>query len=132
MRRLYRLFAAMVRRTGPVRTHPMKTRIAFISRMSFAGISLGATRARVGLIATRRIDSPRFAKVERYGPRSFGHYLDVRTEFELDEELQGWLEEAAAVGRQEHLRGSASGRGVGGAPARALATARDRPAPGRR
>jgi hypothetical protein len=40
--------------------------------------------------------------VERYGPRSYGHCLDVRSVDELDDQVQAWLNEAAAIGRQEH------------------------------
>jgi hypothetical protein len=80
-------------------------------------------RGRTRFIATRRITSPRFRKVERYGPRSVGHYLSIRSPEELDDELRAWLKEAAAVGRQEHLGtvtpgdgGGPGGRGHAGTP----------------
>jgi Domain of unknown function (DUF5655) len=115
---LYRGFARMVRETGPVRVHPVKTRIAFISRMSFAGAVLRNDRLDVHFILARALRSSRFRSVERYGPRDVGHYLSIRSPDELDDELRGWLEEAAAVGRQEHLAtgGGAGGRGRGGTP----------------
>jgi hypothetical protein len=85
---LYRRFARMLRGFGPVRTHPAKTRIAFISRMSFAGAVLRRDRLDVHFILARRIRSERFRKVERYGPRSVGHYLSIRSPEQLDEELR--------------------------------------------
>jgi Domain of unknown function (DUF5655) len=117
---LYREFARMVRGTGPLRVHPVKTRIAFISRMTFAGAVLRKDRLDVHFILARRLRSRRFRTVERYGPRSVGHYLSIRSLDELDDELRGWLEEAAAVGRQEHLAGMQSGatRSAGGSRSR--------------
>jgi uncharacterized protein DUF5655 len=102
--RLYRRFAGMLRRTGTVRAHAQKTRIAFISRMSFAGCTFLKGRLRISFILRRPLDDPRIDRVEQFGPRTFGHWMDVRVLEDLDDEVQGWIDEAASVGRQEHLR----------------------------
>jgi hypothetical protein len=98
---IYRGFEAMVRDIGPIIVAPVKTRIAFIGRMRFGGCRL-QQRAVVGaFILRRRIDSPRFDRVEQYGPRSFGFFLKLRTPDDIDPELRAWFEEAYLVGQQE-------------------------------
>jgi Domain of unknown function (DUF5655) len=98
---IYRRFEAMVRDIGPITVAPVKTRIAFIGRMRFGGCRLQQRAVVAAFILRRRIDSPRFDRVERYGPRSFGYYLKLRHPDDVDEELRGWFEEAYLVGQQE-------------------------------
>jgi hypothetical protein len=98
---LFRAFEARVRACGPVRLHPVKTRVGFITRMSFAGASLFQRWIEVGLILPYRSDDPRFHKVQTFGARSHGHWLRVRTLEELDDQLDGWLHDAYRVGLQE-------------------------------
>lgn len=99
---VYRRFEAMVRDIGPITVAPVKTRIAFIGRMRFGGCRLQQRAVAAAFILRRRIESPRFDRVERYGPRSFGYYLKLRTPDDVDAELRRWFDEAYLVGQQEH------------------------------
>ena len=85
---IYRRFEAMVRDIGPITVAPVKTRIAFIGRMRFGGCRLQQRAVVAGFILRRRVDSPRFSRVERYGRRSFGHYVKLRSPEDVDEELR--------------------------------------------
>jgi hypothetical protein len=98
---VYRRFEAMVRDIGPITVAPVKTRIAFIGRMRFGGCRLQQRAVAAAFILRRRIESPRFDRVEGYGPRSFGYYLKLKTPDDVDAELRGWFEEAYLVGQQE-------------------------------
>ena len=60
----------------------------------------------------RRIDNPRFEKVELIPPRNFVYSFHVRSPEDLDEEVRAWLAEAYRVGIQEHLAAPAKGEGV--------------------
>jgi hypothetical protein len=102
VRRLYRVFERMMLATGPgIEVVPVKTRIAFMVRMRFAGCTLQQRGLRVGLIMPRRVDSPRIAHHETYGrPTPIGHYLIVREPHEVDDELAGWAAEAYELGCQ--------------------------------
>jgi hypothetical protein len=51
---------------------------------------------------SRKLDSPRIAKVNQYG-RWFDHTFRVASPEELDDEVLGWLREAYKVGKQQHL-----------------------------
>ena len=98
---LYDAFLAFVRRLGPVTVNVNKTRISFQTRVRFAGVA-GVVRDGwiCGFWLKRRIDSPRFARVEHLPPSDFVYRFVLRDASELDEEAAGWLAEAYEVGLQ--------------------------------
>jgi uncharacterized protein DUF5655 len=96
---LYRRFARMVRELGPgVKPVSVKTGIGFMVRVRFAGVALQKGGLRVSFWLKRRIDSPRFARIELIPPRNFVYSFHVRSPEDLDEEVRGWLREAYRVG----------------------------------
>jgi hypothetical protein len=100
-RALYRAFLDFVGRCGPVSVNINKTRISLQGRVRFAGVQ---RVTRDGLVCTfwlkRRIDSPRFLKVDVY-PRSDHVYSFRLTDAaQLDDELGGWIVESYEVGMQ--------------------------------
>lgn len=101
--RAYRKLVQSARRNGPVTVLPEKTRIAFQVRMSFAAFSLRRHWLDGHVVLARRLDSPRFKKVYEVSPRNQVHEFRLRSAREVDAEVAGWLREAYAVGRQEHL-----------------------------
>jgi len=104
LRGLFDQFVAMIRTSGPVRIHAARTRIGFITRMTFAAAMPARDRLRCHLILSRKVDGPRFTKIETYSPRCFGHCFDVRCEADLDDELRALVAESYQVGMQAHLR----------------------------
>lgn len=76
---LCRRLEQLVLSTGPgIEVVPVKTRIAFMVRMRFAGCVLQQRAIRVGLILPRWIDSSRIVRHETYGrPAPGGHYIKV-------------------------------------------------------
>jgi Domain of unknown function (DUF5655) len=95
---------AVVEQLGPVTVLPEKTRIALQVRMSFAAFMPRRHWLTGHLVLARRIDSPRFCKVETYSPRNVLHAFRLAAPDEVDAEFAGWLAEAYRVGAQEHLR----------------------------
>jgi len=55
------------------------------------------------LVLARRVDSPRFRRIEVYSPRNALHAFRLGSPDEVDAELVGWLAEAYRVGEQRHL-----------------------------
>ena len=100
---LFQEFARLVRRCGPVRVVPEKTRIAFQVRMSFAAVSLRQDRIVGHIVLARRLENPRFTKIEYISPRNHVHSFCFRSLHELDHELLTWVREAYRVGQQRHL-----------------------------
>jgi hypothetical protein len=104
LRRLYDALVALVGEFGPFEQVPTKTRVAFMVRVRFAAVN---RVRRDGLVChlwlKRRIESPRFMKVELLERSDWIHHFVLRSEAELDDELRGWMREANDVGRQAHL-----------------------------
>lgn len=96
-------FIELVERCGPAALAPTKTRIGFKVRMAFAAVSLRRDRLDAHVILARRLEDPRFVEIVSFGPRSHQHRFRIASTAELDDQLLGWLREAYAVGRQEHL-----------------------------
>jgi hypothetical protein len=97
-----------VRRTveafGPVTLVPYRDRVAFMVRVRFAGVRPRQRWVDVDFWLTRRAQSPRLRKVETLSPYTHVHSVRISSPADVDSQLTGWLREAYAVGRQEHLR----------------------------
>ena len=101
---LYKRFVALARRCGPVRIAPAKTRIGFQVRMIFAAVNrLNDRGLDAHIVLTRRVESPRFRRIDTLTPRCHVHHFRVESLSELDDEVESWLQEAYRVGTQEHL-----------------------------
>ena len=94
----YRRFAAMVRELGPITVEPLKTRIGFKARSTFAGATFTRTTLRAGFVLARRLDDPRL-RVDSYGGRHV-HTLEVTDPTELTDDLRDWLAEAYWLGSE--------------------------------
>lgn len=101
--RLYEAFQAAVEQCGDFRIHPQKTRIAFITTMTFAGARLARQWIDVSFIAATWWDDDRVRKLELFGPTSFGHTIRVSRFDELDQSLRARLCDAWRRGNQETL-----------------------------
>jgi len=102
VRSIFDAFAAMVADFGPVTVVPEKTRIAFQLRMSFAQLTLRRDWVTGHLVLARRAEEVLFTRVETISPRNHVHHFRLDSVDEV-EPLRPFAEEAAAVGRQEHL-----------------------------
>lgn len=104
IRRLFDAVRAEIRRIGPVRVLPEKTRIAFQVRMSFAQVTPRRRWLDGHLVLARRVESPRFRKVETYSPRNHLHVFRLYDVADIDDQFRAWLAEAYRVGEQRHLQ----------------------------
>ncbi|MCA1583067.1 MAG: DUF5655 domain-containing protein [Acidobacteria bacterium] len=98
---LFQSLEKLVRRCGPVTVLPEKTRIAFQARVSFLAVSPRQMHLIGHFVFARRVPNPRFQKIDTISPRNVVHHFCLERPDELDEEFQGWIREAYAVGRQE-------------------------------
>jgi len=104
VRQAFDAVLAAVEPVGPVTVLPERTRIALHVRMSFAAFVARKHWLDGHVVLSRRLDSPRFTRVEVYSPRNVLHAFRLHGPDDVDAELRSWLSEAYAVGRQEHLR----------------------------
>jgi len=103
VRELYELVARAVRSIGPVRILPEKTRIAFQVRMSFAQVTPRRRWLDGHVVLARRLEHPRFRKIESFSPRNHVHVFRLERPSDIDETFVAWMREAYAVGEQRHL-----------------------------
>jgi hypothetical protein len=103
VRALFDRVAAEIARLGPATVLPEKTRIAFQVRMSFAAVTARRHWLDGHVIFARRLEHPRFRRVETYSPRNHLHAFRIERPEDVDAELVAWLREAYAVGEQRHL-----------------------------
>ena len=103
MRETFDRLLAAVREFGPVTVLPERTRIALHVRMSFAALFPRQRWLDAHVVLARRLESPRFRRVDIYSPRNVVHLFRLASPAEVDDEVRRWLAEAYAVGEQRHL-----------------------------
>jgi len=105
-RRLYDRFQRMIAKCGEYHVAPALTRIAFLARVRFAGITGISEKGMTCTFAMPYpLSSPRFVKVEEVVPGWWMHRLRINEASQLDEEVQAWLRESyRLMGMQERLR----------------------------
>jgi len=105
-RQLYQRFERMIANCGEYHISPAKTRIAFLARVRFAGITRVSEDA---ITCSFALPSPlrshRFIAVEEVAPGWWSHRLRVTDPRQLDKQLQGWLRRSyRLMGMQGRLR----------------------------
>lgn len=97
--------AASPERAGapPLRVHPQRSRVAFITRMTFAGLAPGRSWADLSLILPTPVENARIDRIDVYGPTSFGHRVRLRDRDEIDDDVRAWLAAALRRGDQTTL-----------------------------
>jgi hypothetical protein len=103
IRALFDRFRDMVEACGPVRLQPYRDHVAFMVRVRFAGATPRARWLDLGFWLTRRVESPRFHRIETLYPGVHVHRLRVTRPDQLDAELGRWIRESYAVGCRKHL-----------------------------
>ena len=103
VRALYAGFAALVEACGPVIVVPARTRIGFQVRMIFAAVTVKEWGLAAHVVLARRLEHPRFPRIESISPRNHVHHFRIQAPADLDAEVAAWLREAYRVGEQKHL-----------------------------
>lgn len=102
--RLFDAVRQIVEAIGPATLVSYRDRVAFMVRVRFGGVRPGRNWLDVDFWLTRRIESPRFKKIETLSPYAHVYTVRVTDTSDVDSELAGWLREAYSVGCQDHLR----------------------------
>ena len=101
---LFKRFSAMVQDCGPVKIAPARTRIGFQVRMIFAAVNKLSDRGlEAHVVLARRLENPRFKRIEMMSPKCFVHHFRLQSLSEFDDEVKSWLAEAYLVGTLKHL-----------------------------
>ncbi len=105
-RALYDRFESLIAACGEYHVGPAKTRIAFLGRVRFAGITaLSEQGMTCSFALPKPVRSRRFARVYEIVPGWWAHRLRVTEPAQLDAEVQAWIRESyRLMGMQEHLK----------------------------
>ena len=103
VRAIFDRLLALAKKNGPVTVLPEKTRIAFQVRMSFAAFVVRRNWVDGHVILARRLENPRFRRIETFSPRNHLHAFRFENVGEIDDEAAAWFAEAYRVGEQQHL-----------------------------
>jgi hypothetical protein len=102
---LARRYVAVLQSLGDVQILPQKTRLVCVARVRFAGLYPQKTGFLAYFALQRWLTGTRIVKTEDYGPRWRLHFVRVRSDADLDDELRAWLQESHdTVGVQRDLR----------------------------
>jgi hypothetical protein len=107
-----RTFAALLRalqRNGPVAVVSSKTRITFMVRMRFAGVTPRKNSLPGHLLVPARVRAARLRRGARYGRLQL-HPFCLTHPKQIDRAFRRLLAEAYAVGQQKHLERPAKTR----------------------
>ena len=103
VRAIFDKLQRVARENGPITVLPEKTRIAFHVRMSFAAFVIRRNWVDGHVVLARRLENPRFRRIETFSPRNHLHAFRFETVKDVDAEVTSWLAEAYQVGEQRHL-----------------------------
>jgi hypothetical protein len=102
---LARKYVAMLYTLGDVQVIPQKTRLTCVARVRFAGLQPRKDSFLASFALHRWLESPRIVNTTDYRPRWRAHFVLIRAEADLDDELKAWLQESHdVVGMQSDLR----------------------------
>ncbi len=97
-----RAVQAIVEGLGGCQTRASRSQVAFRRRRGFAYVwrpgqylSRTSAEAIISVVLGRRDGSPRWKEVVHPSPAHWMHHLEVRDATEVDDEVAGWLREAA-------------------------------------
>jgi Domain of unknown function (DUF5655) len=101
---LARRYVVVLRSLGDVQVIPQKTRLVCVARVRFCGLEPRKSGFVASFALHRWLDSPRIVKTVDYGPRWLAHYVRIRSDADLDDELTAWLQESHdTVGLQSDI-----------------------------
>jgi hypothetical protein len=105
VREIFDRYVEVIEACGPVEVIPQKTRIAIQADVRCAGAVIRKKGLLAKLWLTRRVAHPTLQRVEKYGPRSYGHQFRLDSVDDIDSTFRGLVGESYSVGLREHLRG---------------------------
>jgi len=101
VRQLFRRFRTLVQKCGPVTMYAQKTRIVFQTRARFTGVATRKHWLDGAVWLKRRLEHPRFYRIETIPPGDYIHRFRLTKLSEIDSELEKFVREAYAVGCQQ-------------------------------
>lgn len=103
MRTLFDRLLEKVQECGPVIVIPQKTRVALQVLVRFMTVMPRKDHLVVEFWFTKERHDYRFFKVEKYANRTYGHFVRLENETDLDEDVKRWIRTSYRIGERKHL-----------------------------
>lgn len=103
---LFNHFIAEYRKIGDFQLHPVKTRIALLTKMRFCAVNkIGEDFIDVHLVLTEPFhDNLCFHKIDNFSNRFFVHHLKICDKKDINAEVRKYMTLAYKVGNREHVK----------------------------
>jgi len=103
---LFHLFLTEYRKIGPFEIHPVKTRVALLTKMRFCSINkIGPNYVDIHLVLTAPFDHTLcFYKIDNLAGRFFVHHARLYDAEDISAELKYYMAMAYEVGNRIHVR----------------------------
>jgi len=102
---LFNFFLAAYRTIGPFELHPVKTRVALLTKMRFCSINkVGTDHIDIHLVLTSLFDDAMcFYKIDNLANRFFVHHVRLYHWDDINDELRKYMAMAYEVGNRAHV-----------------------------
>jgi hypothetical protein len=102
---LFRYFIEQYRKIGEFELHPVKTRVALLTKMRFASINkIGKDHIDAHLVFTEPFEHTLcFHKIDKFD-RFYVHYFKLHHKDDITEELTGYMRKAYDTGLRKHVK----------------------------
>ncbi len=104
---LFHDFLAEYRKIGPFELHPVKTRVALLTKMRFCSINkLGDDYLNVHLVLTAPHKHSSFFKIDNLANRFYVHHLRIHHKTDINPDVKKFMKLAYQVGNRKHVSSS--------------------------
>ncbi len=102
---LFNFFLSEYQKIGNFELHPVKTRVALLTKMRFCAINkLGKDYIDVHFVLTKPYhDNLCFHRIENLAERFFIHHLKICNKTDINSEIKKYMKLAYNVGKREHI-----------------------------
>jgi len=102
---LFNYFISEYKKIGDFELHPVKTRVALLTKMRFCSINkVGKDFIDVHLVLTQRQDGPVFYRIDNLADRFFVHHLKIYEKNDIDDGVRRCMILAYDIGNRKHVR----------------------------
>ena len=102
---LFNFFISEYKKLGDFEIHPVKTRVALLTKMRFCSINkVGKDFIDVHLVLTQPYDNLCFYRVDNLSNRFFVHHIKIYNKVDINREVKKFMRLAYRVGNRQHVK----------------------------
>lgn len=103
---LFNYFIQAYQKIGPVELHPVKTRVALLTKMRFCSVNkLGKDYIDVHLVFVEPYpDNSCFYRIENLSNKFFLHHFKIFSKRDINKELRKYMKMAYQIGNRQHVK----------------------------